>query len=106
MTANRIGMARARARLQGAIRSHLAARGFDEVETPCLVPAPGMEPHIRAFEAPFVPEAGGDRRRRRIRRRGGLGGVGAGGEREREGEESLHGRHATRGAARPVKLAR
>jgi len=59
VTANRIGMARARARLQGAIRSHLAARGFDEVETPCLVPAPGMEPHIRAFEAPFVPEAGG-----------------------------------------------
>src|SRR5512137_1762101 len=52
-------MARARARLQGAIRAHLCARGFDEVETPCLVPAPGMEPHIRAFEAPFVPEAGG-----------------------------------------------
>jgi lysyl-tRNA synthetase class 2 len=56
---NRIQMSRARVRLQGAIRSHLAARGFDEVETPCLVPAPGMEPHIRAFEAPFVPEAGG-----------------------------------------------
>jgi lysyl-tRNA synthetase class 2 len=59
VTASRIEMARARARLQGAIRSHLAARGFDEVETPCLVPAPGMEPHIRAFEAHFVPEAGG-----------------------------------------------
>jgi lysyl-tRNA synthetase class 2 len=59
VTASRIEMARARARLQGAIRSHLVARGFDEVETPCLVPAPGMEPHIRAFEAPFVPEAGG-----------------------------------------------
>ncbi len=52
-------MARARSRLQGAVRSHLAARGFDEVETPCLVPAPGMEPHIQAFEAPFVPEGGG-----------------------------------------------
>lgn len=52
-------MARARARMQGALRSHLAARGFDEVETPCLVPAPGMEPHIAAFEAPFVPEGGG-----------------------------------------------
>ena len=52
-------MARARSRLQGAVRAHLSARGFDEVETPCLVPAPGMEPHIQAFEAPFVPEAGG-----------------------------------------------
>ena len=51
-------MARARARLQGAVRAHLAARGFDEVETPCLVPAPGMEPHIHAFETSFVPEAG------------------------------------------------
>lgn len=29
------------------------------METPCLVPAPGMEPHIEAFEAPFAPEGGG-----------------------------------------------
>ncbi|MGC4117377.1 MAG: EF-P lysine aminoacylase EpmA [Myxococcales bacterium] len=48
--------ARARARLQRSIRDYFAAEGFDEVETPCLVPAPGMEPHILAFEAPFVPE--------------------------------------------------
>jgi lysyl-tRNA synthetase class 2 len=54
----RIEVARARSRLQGAVRAHLSARGFDEVETPCLVPAPGMEPNIRAFEAPFVPEGG------------------------------------------------
>ena len=59
MPVKRIDRARARARLQGALRAHLASRGFDEVETPCLVPAPGMEPHIRAFEAPFVPETGG-----------------------------------------------
>src|SRR5512135_2584526 len=59
MDASRIGMARARARMQGAIRAHLAARGFEEVETPCIVPAPGMEPHIAAFEAPFAPEGGG-----------------------------------------------
>ena len=59
MTTTRIELARARSRLQGALRAHLSARGFDEVETPCLVPAPGMEPHIRAFEAPFVPEGGG-----------------------------------------------
>jgi elongation factor P--(R)-beta-lysine ligase len=55
VTGTRIDGARARARLQGALRTHLGSRGFDEVETPCLVPAPGMEPHIRAFEAPFVP---------------------------------------------------
>ncbi|HEY3448792.1 MAG TPA: EF-P lysine aminoacylase EpmA [Myxococcales bacterium] len=48
--------ARARARLQRALRDYFASEGFDEVETPCLVPAPGMEPHIRAFEVPFVPE--------------------------------------------------
>jgi elongation factor P--(R)-beta-lysine ligase len=47
---------RARARLYGALRAWFAAEGFDEVETPCLVPAPGLEPHIRAFEADFVPE--------------------------------------------------
>jgi lysyl-tRNA synthetase class 2 len=51
--------ARARARLQGALRAHLAARGFDEVETPCLVPAPGMEPHIQAFETLLAPDPGG-----------------------------------------------
>jgi lysyl-tRNA synthetase class 2 len=58
----RIQRARARARLQLALRSHLASEGWDEVETPCLVPAPGMEPHIRAFETDLVPEGGGARR--------------------------------------------
>jgi lysyl-tRNA synthetase class 2 len=47
---------RARQVLQRAIRARLEALGYQEVETPLLVPAPGMEPHIRAFEAPFVPE--------------------------------------------------
>jgi lysyl-tRNA synthetase class 2 len=51
--------ARARARLSAELRRLLAARGYEEVETPCLVPAPGMEPHIQAFETPFVPEGGG-----------------------------------------------
>ncbi|HEX9052589.1 MAG TPA: EF-P lysine aminoacylase EpmA [Anaeromyxobacter sp.] len=51
--------ARARARLSGAVRETLGALGYEEVETPCLVPAPGMEVHIQAFEAPFVPEGGG-----------------------------------------------
>ncbi|MGI5864937.1 MAG: EF-P lysine aminoacylase EpmA [Myxococcales bacterium] len=48
--------ARARARLYAVIREYFTSQGFDEVETPCLVPAPGMEPHIRAFESQFVPE--------------------------------------------------
>ncbi|MGZ6131064.1 MAG: EF-P lysine aminoacylase EpmA [Myxococcaceae bacterium] len=48
--------ARARQVLQRAIRQHLESLGYLEVETPLLVPAPGMEPHIRAFEVPFVPE--------------------------------------------------
>jgi lysyl-tRNA synthetase class 2 len=29
------------------------------VETPTLVPAPGMEPHLSPFQAPFHPERGG-----------------------------------------------
>src|SRR5512144_1043135 len=51
--------ARARARLSAAVRETLGALGYEEVETPCLVPAPGMEPHIQAFEAALVPEGGG-----------------------------------------------
>ena len=47
---------RARQVLQRTIRTRLEALGYQEVETPLLVPAPGMEPHIRAFEVPFVPE--------------------------------------------------
>ena len=47
---------RARQKLYAALRGCFASRGFDEVETPTLVPAPGMEPHITAFEVPFVPE--------------------------------------------------
>jgi lysyl-tRNA synthetase class 2 len=51
--------ARARARLSGGVRRTLGEMGYEEVETPCLVPAPGMEPHLSPFEAPFVPEGGG-----------------------------------------------
>ncbi len=53
--------ARARARLAAEVRHRLAALGYEEVETPCLVPSPGMEPHIQAFETAFVPESGGGR---------------------------------------------
>ncbi|HEU4383347.1 MAG TPA: EF-P lysine aminoacylase EpmA [Anaeromyxobacteraceae bacterium] len=51
--------ARARVRLAVAVRAFLGSRGYEEVETPCLVPAPGTEPHLAAFEASFAPEGGG-----------------------------------------------
>ena len=51
--------ARARARLSAEVRRVLGGLGYEEVETPCLVPAPGMEPHIHAFRADFAPEGGG-----------------------------------------------
>jgi lysyl-tRNA synthetase class 2 len=53
----------ARSRLYAALRARLVERGFAEVETPALVAAPGMEPHIAAFETPFVPEMDGLRPR-------------------------------------------
>jgi lysyl-tRNA synthetase class 2 len=51
--------ARARARLAAETRRLLGALGYEEVETPTLVPAPGMEPHLAPFEAAFHPEQGG-----------------------------------------------
>jgi elongation factor P--(R)-beta-lysine ligase len=63
MTSQRRTAALARARMQAEIRSFLAGRGFEEVETPCLVPAPGMEPHIRALETSLVGETGAPPRR-------------------------------------------
>jgi lysyl-tRNA synthetase class 2 len=53
--------ARARARLCAEVRRTLGAMAYEEVETPCLVAAAGMEPHIQAFAAEFVPDAGGAR---------------------------------------------
>jgi lysyl-tRNA synthetase class 2 len=57
--ATRIASARARARLSAEVRRALGALGYEEVETPGLVPAPGMEPHLHPFRADFVPEGGG-----------------------------------------------
>lgn len=48
--------AAARQALYGALRRFFTQLGYLEVDTPLLVPTPGMEPHITAFEAPFVPE--------------------------------------------------
>jgi lysyl-tRNA synthetase class 2 len=47
-----------RAALTAATRGFFAARGYREVETPCLVPAPGAEVHIRAFETRFSAHLG------------------------------------------------
>jgi len=38
-----------RERVEDGIRGFFRARGFREVRTPCLVPCPGMEPHIKPF---------------------------------------------------------
>jgi len=61
MQKERARNARARARLAAEVRRGLGAMGYEEVETPCLVPAPGMEPHLDHFVAPF---SAGPRRER------------------------------------------
>lgn len=53
---------RARADLYRRIRTVFEARGFIEVETPLLVPAPGMEPHLEVFETRLTTENGRSRR--------------------------------------------
>ncbi|WP_149539202.1 EF-P lysine aminoacylase EpmA [Siccirubricoccus phaeus] len=52
-----------RAALTAATRAFFAARGFTEVETPCLVPVPGMEVHLHAFRSEYVPHLGQGERR-------------------------------------------
>lgn len=49
---------RRRARLASEVRSFLLRRGYTEVETPALVPAPGMEVHLRGFQSRFEPHLG------------------------------------------------
>ncbi|MDP1826324.1 MAG: EF-P lysine aminoacylase EpmA [Archangium sp.] len=55
--------ARARMQLYAALRAHFGAAGYLEVETPTLVPTPGLEPHIDPFEAKFIPQTGVGARR-------------------------------------------
>lgn len=50
---------RRRAALQAATRAFFATRGYTEIETPALVPAPGMEVHLAAFRTAFRPLLGG-----------------------------------------------
>ncbi len=59
----RLPMLRRRAAVVAAVRHFFAARGFDEVETPALQVAPGMEPHLRAFATDLAEPFGAERRR-------------------------------------------
>lgn len=47
----RLRAVEARDRIQESMRAFFRARGFRETRTPLLVPSPGMEPHIRPFQA-------------------------------------------------------
>ncbi len=47
----RMAALQARARALTTLRAHFAARDFLEVETPLLVPSPGLEIHLDAIEA-------------------------------------------------------
>jgi lysyl-tRNA synthetase class 2 len=49
---------RRRTQLARLVREGLEALGYEEVETPVLLRAPGMEPPIQAFRTEFVPELG------------------------------------------------
>lgn len=50
--------ARARTALYSALRGFFENEEYEEVETPLLVPTPGMEPHITAFPVAYEPETG------------------------------------------------
>jgi lysyl-tRNA synthetase class 2 len=47
-----------RRQLVRALQEELEALGYEEVETPILVRAPGLEPAIQAFRTDFIPELG------------------------------------------------
>jgi lysyl-tRNA synthetase class 2 len=49
--ADRLPALRRRAQLAAAVRAFFTARGYLEIETPYIVPAPGEEPHIGALAA-------------------------------------------------------
>ncbi len=51
MPRRRLELVRARARALAATRAFFAAQGFLEVETPLLVPSPGLEIHLEAVSA-------------------------------------------------------
>ena len=52
-----------RAKIIQGIRAFFTQQGFLEIETPCVVPSPGMEPHLSALEV-FCTGPDGARRKR------------------------------------------
>ena len=52
-----------RGRVVAALRGFFVARGFVEVETPCLQPAPAPEPHIMPLATELSEPLGGGKRR-------------------------------------------
>lgn len=58
MDARKASRIRLRRRIVRTACSALDALGYDEVETPLLVRAPGQEPAVEAFATRFVPEMG------------------------------------------------
>ena len=56
--AARLPFLQARARLTAATRAWLTGQGYVEVETPCLVPSPGAEVHLRGFPTAYRPHHG------------------------------------------------
>ena len=56
--AARLPFLAARGRLTAATRAHFTTQGYTEVETPALVPSPGAEVHLAAFETAFRPHLG------------------------------------------------
>jgi lysyl-tRNA synthetase class 2 len=61
--AARLPFLRRRAELTAATRAFFQGRGYQEVETPCLVPVPGMEVHLHAFRSEYLPHLGAGTRR-------------------------------------------
>ena len=55
---------RLRARITAEIRAFFREEGFLEVETPSLVPSPGLEPHLRSFATHYTPDGNGSGGRR------------------------------------------
>ncbi len=56
--AARLPFLRRRQQLVADTRAFFTARGYQEVETPALVPVPGMEVHLSAFRSEYLPHLG------------------------------------------------
>ena len=53
-----------RGEITAATRAWFTARGYREVETPCLVPVPGMEVNLQGFATDYIPHLGAGERQR------------------------------------------